>query len=172
MIYFGIALFCTALFVVQFVLSMIFGDMMDADIDFDGDGSVDLDLSGIFSFKGLLHFGIGFSWSMWFARGQENQFLAALISIGIGILTSILLAIAYWLTLKLKKEITPERGQDLVGREAEIYYSDDKSKEWIVFLEINGSLRKIPTTSDSGKTYSSGQKTEIIKYEEGKYWIP
>lgn len=169
--YFGIALFCTALFITQFILSVVFGGL-DTDIDLDGDGSIDFDLSGIFSFKGLLHFGIGFSWSMWFARGQENQFLAALISVGIGILTAIILALVYWASLKLKNEVIPEKGEDLIGKEVEIYYSEDKDDEWVVFVKINGGLRKILTTSESRTVYRSGQRTEIIEYREGKYWIP
>ena len=172
MIYFGLALFCTTLFVVQFIISTVIGDM-DTDVDIDGDGSVDLDLSGVFSFKGLLHFGIGFSWSMWFARDQENQLLAALISVGIGILTTVLLAITYWLTIKLRKEIIPEKGEDLVGRFAEIYFQDKYSGEWIVSTKINGGKRKITTTSKSPeRKYFPGEMVEIIEYEDGKYWIP
>ena len=63
MIYFGIALFCTGIFIVQFILSFILGEIdLDSDIDLDADGDVDFSLSDILSFKGLIHFGIGFGW--------------------------------------------------------------------------------------------------------------
>ena len=48
-----IALVTTAIFLIQFVLSIFFGDI-DADVD------VDADISSVVSFKGLTHFGIGF----------------------------------------------------------------------------------------------------------------
>ena len=50
-----IALVTTGIFVIQFVLSIFFGDI-DADVD------VDADISSVVSFKGLTHFGIGFGW--------------------------------------------------------------------------------------------------------------
>lgn len=170
--YFGLALFCTGLFVAQFLISLVFSDM-DTDVDLDGDGSTDLDLSGIISFKGLLHFGIGFSWSMWFARGTENQLLAAIVSVGIGILTAIILALTYWAALKLKKEIIPEKGDDLVGRKIEIYYKlTGTRREWRVMIEINGGIRNISVMSESGKNYTPGEISVITKYQRGKYWIP
>ena len=48
-----IALVTTGIFLIQFVLSIFFGDL-DADVD------VDTDISSVVSFKGLTHFGIGF----------------------------------------------------------------------------------------------------------------
>ena len=56
-----IALVTTGIFVIQFVLSIFFGDI-DADVD------VDADISSVVSFKGLTHFGIGFGWYMYLAR--------------------------------------------------------------------------------------------------------
>ena len=53
-----IALVTTGIFLIQFVLSIFFGDM-DADVD------VDADISSVVSFKGLTHFGIGFGWYMY-----------------------------------------------------------------------------------------------------------
>ena len=45
-----IALVTTGIFLIQFVLSIFFGDL-DADVD------VDTDISSVVSFKGLTHFG-------------------------------------------------------------------------------------------------------------------
>lgn len=45
-------------FIFKSLISWLFGDL---DIDYDFDGDVDFDISSIFSFKGLLHFLIGFS---------------------------------------------------------------------------------------------------------------
>ena len=55
-----IALITTGIFVIQFILSIFFGDI-DTEID------VDADISSVVSFKGLTHFGIGFGWYMYLA---------------------------------------------------------------------------------------------------------
>ena len=46
-----IALITTGIFVIQFILSIFFGDI-DTEID------VDADISSVVSFKGLTHFGV------------------------------------------------------------------------------------------------------------------
>ena len=61
-----IALVTTGIFLIQFVLSIFFGDL-DADVD------VDTDISSVVSFKGLTHFGIGFGWYMYLAGNTEIQ---------------------------------------------------------------------------------------------------
>ena len=48
-----------AIFLVQFLLSMLGADT-DVDLDLDADGTADLGWSDILSFKGLVHFLMGF----------------------------------------------------------------------------------------------------------------
>lgn len=60
-----IAIVTTGIFVIQFILSIFFGDI-DADVD------VDADISSMVSFKGLTHFGIGFGWYMYLI-GKTDQ---------------------------------------------------------------------------------------------------
>ena len=50
--------FTLGIFVLKTLLTIMFGD---TDIDFDTDGDVDFDVSSVFSFKGILHFLLGFS---------------------------------------------------------------------------------------------------------------
>lgn len=45
-------------FILKTILSLAFGD---TDVDFDADGDVDFDISSMLSFKGILHFMLGFS---------------------------------------------------------------------------------------------------------------
>ena len=59
-----IALVTTGIFLIQFVLSIFFGDI-DADVD------VDADISSVVSFKGLTHFGIGFGWYMYLVGNAD-----------------------------------------------------------------------------------------------------
>ena len=51
------------IFIVQFILSS-FG-FLETDLDVDFDGNVDFSVSDLLSFKGLVHFAMGFSgWLM------------------------------------------------------------------------------------------------------------
>ena len=47
-----------AFFIIKTILSWMFGDV---DVDFDADGDIDFDISSMISFKGVLHFLLGFS---------------------------------------------------------------------------------------------------------------
>ena len=88
---------------------------LDSDIDLDADGDIDFSLSDVLSFKGLCHFGIGFGWTMWFSKG-ENQFISACIAVLVGIIFMFVLYGVYILAYKLEHKVTPEEGEDLVGR--------------------------------------------------------
>ena len=82
-----IALVTTGIFLIQFVLSIFFGDL-DADVD------VDTDISSVVSFKGLTHFGIGFGWYMYLAGNTEIQ------SYVVGILVGLFFVFAAWFLYK------------------------------------------------------------------------
>ena len=58
-VYFFAALVSTGIFLLQFILSIFFGSM-DTDIDVNADGNADIDMSSVLSFKGLIHFCMGF----------------------------------------------------------------------------------------------------------------
>ena len=170
MLYFSIALFSTGLLVVQFVLSFIISDLdLDTDIDIDADGIGDFSMSDVVSFKGLLHFLVGFSWTMWFSK-DENQFIAACIAVAVGILFMLILGLAYKWAKTFEHRIQPEEGKDLIGRKIEIYL---KSGDYcyLGYTEINGSQREIKVYSQRSVNYNIGDTTKIIDFYDGKYFI-
>ena len=57
------------IFAVKFIMSWFFGDL-DMDVDFDGDS--DFDTSSAFSFKGLIHFLMGFSAYLFLRSGMST----------------------------------------------------------------------------------------------------
>lgn len=60
-IFLGIAVVASAIFLIQFIMSIFFGDL-------DTDTDIDVDLSSAVSFKGLTHFCIGFGWYIYIAK--------------------------------------------------------------------------------------------------------
>ena len=155
-----IAVVTTGIFVIQFILSIFFGDI-DADVD------VDADISSMVSFKGLTHFGIGFGWYMYLIGNTDIQ------SYVIAILIGLFFVFAVWFLYKkayqLQKENKPEKTEALVGRECTIYAHD--GVRYIVQVAQNGALREVELRSLEGKKYQTGDRTLICKVESGTIYI-
>lgn len=119
-VYFFAALVSTGIFLLQFILSIFFGSM-DTDIDVNADGNADIDMSSVLSFKGLIHFCMGFGWFMYLCQPPYIvlHYLGAVIS---GSFFVFVLAWIYKLCYKLKQENKPEQGEELIGRKCENIY--------------------------------------------------
>lgn len=156
-----IALVTTGIFVIQFILSIFFGDI-DADTD------VDADISSVVSFKGLTHFGIGFGWYMYLAGNADIQ------SYVIGILVGLFFVLAVWFLYKkayqLQQVNHSEQTNQLVGRECVIYFKQSDSK-YTVQTTRDGAMREVDVISESGKTYQTGDRTIITSYKDGTLFI-
>ncbi len=156
-----IALVTTGIFLIQFVLSIFFGDI-DADVD------VDADISSVVSFKGLTHFGIGFGWDMYLAGNTEMQ------SYIIGILVGLFFVFAVWFLYKKAYQLQQvnhnEQTDQLVGRECVIYFKQSDSK-YTVQTTRDGAMREVDVISESGKTYQTGDRTIITSYKDGTLFI-
>ena len=156
-----IALVTTGIFLIQFVLSIFFGDL-DADVD------VDTDISSVVSFKGLTHFGIGFGWYMYLAGNTEIQ------SYVVGILVGLFFVFAAWFLYKkayqLQQVNRTEQTDQLVGRECTIYFKQSENK-YTVQTSRDGAMREVDVISESGKAYQTGDKTIISNYKNGILYI-
>ena len=153
-----IALVTTGIFVIQFILSIFFGDM-DADVD------VDADISSVVSFKGLTHFGIGFGWYMYLAGNTEIQ------SYIIAILIGLFFVFAVWFLYKKAYQLQQVNQTDqLVGRECVIYFKQSNSK-YTVQTTRDGAMREVDVISESGKAYQTGDRTMITSYKDGTLFI-
>ena len=154
-----IALVTTGIFLIQFVLSIFFGDL-DADVD--------TDISSVVSFKGLTHFGIGFGWYMYLAGNTEIQ------SYAIGILIGLFFVIAVWFLYKkayqLQQVNHSEATSELAGRECIIYFKQSENK-YTVQVSRDGAMREMDVISESGKAYQTGDRTVITRYQDGTLYI-
>lgn len=156
-----IALVTTGIFLIQFVLSIFFGDL-DADVD------VDTDISSVVSFKGLTHFGIGFGWYMYLAENTEIQ------SYAIGILIGLFFVLAVWFLYKKACQLQQVNGSEatseLAGRECIIYFKQSENK-YTVQVSRDGAMREMDVISESGKAYQTGDRTVITRYQDGTLYI-
>ena len=172
-VYFFAALVSTGIFLLQFILSIFFGNM-DTDIDVNADGNADIDMSSVLSFKGLIHFCMGFGWFMYLCQPPYIvlHYLGAVIS---GSFFVFVLAWIYKLCYKLKQENKPEQGEELIGRKCEIYTrcqeQGQAETEYVVYIAINGAQRELTVRSIQGKSYQEGDILTLKDYKEGIYYI-
>ena len=155
MIYECMFIICAAIIVAQFALAMLGADL---DIDFDADGNIDVDGGSIISFKGIIHFLLGFS--AWLAG--QSRFVGTitpsdyLIAVGIGVVFTVALYYLYKALSKLSNEIKPE---SLIGKTA--YVTVKLSENFYSIKAIqNGAYREFTAYSETD--YEVGDKAEII----------
>ncbi|MBC8601706.1 hypothetical protein H8784_08215 [Parabacteroides acidifaciens] len=159
-IFLTVAIVATAIFLIQFIVSIFFGDI-DTDVD------VDADLGSILSFKGLTHFCIGMGWYMYISQGTD------ITSYAIGILVGLIFVLVLWYLYKkawqLQKENKPEKLEALQGRECTIYAHD--GERYVVQVAVNGALREMDVRSLEDRKYQTGDRTMIVKVESGIMYI-
>lgn len=115
--YYILGIVSYGIFIIQSLLAIIGGN---TDIDLDLDGNVDIDTSSLLSFKGLVHFCMGFSG--WLCIRESDDIVNLLIASLIGILFMITLYYIYKLSYSLKHEPKIKEGVDLAGSTVNIIY--------------------------------------------------
>ena len=164
-----IALLCSAILVIQLLLSLFLG--ADSDIDVDGDSSADFDLSAVFSPKGILHFACGSSWYLVSVGKAVYSLFDYLIAGLIGLGFALLMVGVYWLMYKLQCEKVREEGEALIGRGG-IVYTKDSNGNYLINIEINGALSTLACVpAYPQKDYPTGSQVTICKYSENTYYF-
>lgn len=161
-IFLYVALVATAIFLIQFIISLFFGD-----IETDIDTNIDFDLGSLISFKGLTHFCIGMGWYMFLTGGSDAT--SFLIGIGVGLVFVFVLWFLYRKAYQLQKERKPEKTEALLGRECTIYMHS--GTKYVVQILRDGALRELEVRSFSEKKYETGDRTVICKIEAGTVYI-
>lgn len=159
-IFLTVAIVATAIFLVQFIVSIFFGDI-DTDVD------MDTDLGSVISFKGLTHFCIGMGWYMYISQGTDIS------SYVVGILVGLVFVLVLWFLYKkawqLQNENRPEKPEALLGRECTIYTQN--GDRYVVQIVVNGALREMDVRSLEGRKYRTGDRAVIVRLESGIMYI-
>lgn len=167
-LYYLVATIAYGIFIVQFILSWFGGD---TDLDVDLDGELDMDVSDVVSFKGLVHFLMGsFGWLSLKNMTSNIEWYDYLIALVIGILFVVILYYLYKLCLKLQHLVIPEEGNALVGRVGTMNIPGNV--QCTLLVEINGMLQNIEAyPEDLTKEYKAGDQITITRFEQGKYYF-
>jgi len=145
----------SGLFLLTTISSLFFGDIdMDADLDV-GSGFL---LSDVISFKGLVHFTIGFSLTL--TLMDEFTLLSAAAGVTTGIIFVLVLYYLYKIVYeKLHQSI--KYTTEINDMEAEVYYWDDKSKTGEVFVTLEGRPVTITLVCPEDINFEKGQKINV-----------
>lgn len=156
----------TGIFLMQFIMSVFFGGL---DIDVDGDANADFDLGSFFSFKGMVHFLIGFGWTK--VLFPDDGWYTFAIAVVVGLVFMIALFYSYLLAFRLQNLRKPERADALVGRVGCIYINEGDGR-YTIFVERDGAERELDVVSESGRTdYKTDERVTIERYAQNKYYI-
>ena len=157
----------TLIFIVQAVLTFL---------GMDADGGLDADLEGIessfpfqlFTFRNMINFLLGFSWSgLVFYHAVERLIWFALITIGFGCAFVAVVMLIFRLLSK-----TVESGnisiEDTIGLNANVYLliSGYRERAGKVQLSVKGSIREYDAVTD-GETLKTGELVVVEKVLEG-----
>ena len=145
----------SGLFLLTTIGSLFFGDLdLDADLDV-GSGFL---LSDVISFKGLVHFAIGFSLTL--TLMGEFTLLSTAVGVAVGIVFVLVLYYLYKFTFeKLHQSI--EYTTEINDMEAEIYYWDDKRKIGEVFITLEGRPVTVTLECPEDIHFEKGQKIKV-----------
>ena len=145
----------SGLFVFTTIVSLFFGDMdLDADVDV-GSGFL---VSDVISFKGLLHFTIGFSLVLTLMSE------ISLLSVTIGIVAGIVFVLTLYYLYKMLFEKLQQHMKyttEINNMDAEIYFWDTKSKSGEVFITLEGRPVTVTLKCEDDVYFEKGQKIKV-----------
>lgn len=161
------------LFFLKTVFSWVFGDL-DVDIDFDGD--TDIDVSGMLSFKGILHFLMGFS-SVLTAVGYENTHSLAIpytfslstyiFAVCVGIVMMVSLFYLYKFMLNLKHYTSDNL--NLNNMHGKVYLIESDGQYQVLVDTPNGTFKK--TAYSENKSHKIGEDIVLTWDKDNKRYI-
>jgi hypothetical protein len=153
-----LAVVASGMFAVQFLMLLVGADV---DLDFNSDFSI----GDVLSFKGVVHFFIGFGWFMYLY--DDYSPLSWVYGVGAGLVFVLVLYGCYRLMFSMKAENIQEKNEELVGREARIYHKTGGA-EYRAHIQVNGALRIRAIRAENADTeYFPEQSVKITKCENG-----
>jgi hypothetical protein len=146
-----------ALFLFSTIGSLFFGDV-DIDLDSDLDASSGFTVSDIISFKGLLHFTLGFSLILTLI--QEVTLISVCAAVIAGLIFVFALFYLYkFIYVKLPQNMTYI--DEIKEMDAEVYFWNENQKIGEVFITMEGRPTTVTMQGAEGLELEKGQKIKV-----------
>lgn len=161
---------CTSLvFIIQTIMTFI-GLGTDADVDAGPmDGSVDSmedgALSGVFSFRNLINFLLGYGWAgVLLFDDIEKRWLLQLLAIAVGLLFVLAFVFMFRQVMKLSHDGSFKMSET-VGLKADVYLRIPaaRSGRGKVQISVKGSIHEIDAVTDNDAEIPTGGQVEIVE---------
>jgi uncharacterized membrane protein len=131
---------------------------MDMGFDSDLDVGSGMLLSDVISFKGLIHFTIGFSLTL--TLMGEFTLLSASVGVVAGIVFVVVLYYLYKMIYE-KLQHSIKYTAEINDMEAEVYYWDNKRNTGEVFITLEGRPVTVTLESPEDISFEKGQKIKV-----------
>ena len=167
--FFWIIACCASLiFIVQTIMTFV-GLGTDADVDAGPmDGAVDSvedgELSGVFSFRNLINFLLGYGWAGALLFGSiDKRWLLQIIAIGVGLLFVLAFVFMFRQVMKLSHDGSFKMNE-AVGLKADVYLRIPaaRSGRGKVQVSVKGSVHEIDAVTDSKEEIPTGGQVKIV----------
>ena len=164
-----IACCASLVFIIQTIMTFI-GLGTDADVDAGPmDGSVDSiedgALSGVFSFRNLVNFLLGYGWAgVLLFDDLEKRWLLQLVAIAVGVLFVLAFVFMFRQVMKLSHDGS-FKINEAVGLKADVYLRIPaaRSGRGKVQVSVKGSIHEIDAVTDNDAEIPTGGQVEIIE---------
>ena len=164
-----IACCASLVFIIQTIMTFI-GLGTDTDVDAGPkDGSVDSmedgALSGVFSFRNLINFLLGYGWAGVLLKDTvENGWLLQIIAIAVGLLFVLAFVFMFRQVMKLSHDGSFKM-QEAVGLKADVYLRIPaaRSGRGKVQVSVKGSIHEIDAVTDNDTEIATGGQVEIVE---------
>jgi len=147
----------SSLFLLTTIIALFFGDM-DVDTSADLDVGSGFMLSDVISFKGLVHFAIGFSLTLTLLNEVSFK------SVSIGVITGIIFVTVLYYLYKFiydKLQQNMKYTSEINDMDAEVYFWNDKTKTGEVFIILEGRPVTVTLECLDDVHFEKGQKIKV-----------
>lgn len=166
-VFWFIAIPISLIFLIQTIMTFVgtdSADGLDADFDSNLDGG-DTPFQ-LFSFRNMINFLLGFSWSgISFYAVITNKILLVIIAFAIG---TVFLLLFFFIIRQLQKlaENNSFRIVDTVGKTAEVYLAipENKTGKGKIMISVKGTFHELDAMTDNSRI-PSGAAVKVVRVE-------
>ena len=164
-----VACVASLVFIIQTVMTFV-GLGTDADIDAGPmDGAVDSvedgELSGVFSFRNLINFLLGYGWAgVLLYDTFDKRWVLQVVAIAVGLLFVLAFVFMFRQVMKLSHDGSFKM-QEAVGLKADVYLRIPaaRSGRGKVQVSVKGSVHEVDAMTDRTEEIPSGGQVKIVK---------
>ncbi len=154
-----IAIAASVVFVIQLIMTLI-GLGGDADVDLDNADGLDSDTVGIFTFKNLVNFLLGYGWGgICFWNTIESTVWLQLTAVGVGLI----FFFGFWILLKQILRLSQNstfHPKQAIGLSADVYLHIPLNGRGKVQFSYRGSVHELDAICDTD--LPTGAKCKIV----------